>query len=64
MRYAIVYSSRTGNTARLAETIRETLGQETCLYFGPQTPGPWRRRPCTWDFGRTRGPATRPSPSF
>lgn len=35
MRYAIVYSSRTGNTARLAETIRETLGQETCLYFGP-----------------------------
>lgn len=33
MRYAIVYSSRTGNTALLANTIREALAGE-CLYFG------------------------------
>ena len=35
MRYAIVYSSRTGNTALLAKTIQETLPAEDCLYFGP-----------------------------
>lgn len=34
MRYAIVYSSRTGNTAQLAQAIREALPQEECLYFG------------------------------
>ncbi len=34
MNYAIVYSSRTGNTAMLAQAIRETLPQENCLYFG------------------------------
>ena len=35
MKYAIVYSSRTGNTRLLAETIRETLPPEECIYFGP-----------------------------
>ena len=35
MRYAIVYSSRTGNTAQLTQAIREALPQEEeCLYFG------------------------------
>ena len=34
MRYAIVYSSRTGNTKLLAETIRGILPEEDCLYFG------------------------------
>lgn len=34
MRYAIVYSSRTGNTALLAQTIREALPAEECIYFG------------------------------
>ena len=34
MSYAIVYSSRTGNTALLANTIREALPAEDCLYFG------------------------------
>lgn len=38
MSYAIVYSSRTGNTALLAKTIREILGEETCVYFGPPAP--------------------------
>ena len=30
MSYAIVYSSQTGNTKQLAETLRETLPQEGC----------------------------------
>ena len=38
MRYAIVYSSRTGNTALLARTIREALPPEDCVYFGPPDP--------------------------
>lgn len=35
MSYSIVYSSKTGNTALLAQAVREGLGQEDCLYFGP-----------------------------
>ena len=34
MTYAIVYSSKTGNTRLLAETIRDTLPAADCLYFG------------------------------
>ena len=34
MKYLVVYSSRTGNTALLAEQVRKTLGEESCLYFG------------------------------
>ena len=37
MSYAIVFSSRTGNTALLAQSIRDTLPGD-CLYFG--TPDP------------------------
>ena len=35
MSYSIVYSSKTGNTALLAQALRECLGEENCLYFGP-----------------------------
>lgn len=38
MSYAVVYSSRTGNTALLARTIRDTLAAQECLYFGPPSP--------------------------
>ena len=34
MSYAVVYSSHTGNTALLAEAVREALPQEDCIYFG------------------------------
>jgi flavodoxin I len=34
MRYAVVYSSRTGNTALLAQTIRDMCTRDACLYFG------------------------------
>ncbi len=34
MSYAIVYSSRTGNTALLAQALKEALPQGNCLYCG------------------------------
>ena len=34
MKYAICYESRTGNTAMLAERIRQILPEEDCLYYG------------------------------
>ena len=33
-RYSIIYNSLTGNTRKLADTIRETLPEENCDYFG------------------------------
>ncbi len=35
MQYSIVYSSRTGNTRRLAQSLLEVLPAEGCLYQGP-----------------------------
>ena len=35
MTYAIVYSSRTGNTELLAQRLRDSLPKEDCLYMGP-----------------------------
>lgn len=35
MKYAIVYSSRTGNTELLAQRLRDSLPTEDCLYVGP-----------------------------
>ena len=34
MKYAIVYSSRTGNTKMLADTLRDALPKKECVYFG------------------------------
>lgn len=34
MSYSIVYSSRTGNTAMLAEEIKKALPKDDCVYFG------------------------------
>lgn len=34
MKYAIVYSSLTGNTALLAKTLQQSLPAEDCVYFG------------------------------
>ena len=33
-RYSIIFNSVTGNTRKLAETIREALPQEDCDQFG------------------------------
>ena len=35
-RYSILYSSKTGNTKKLAENIREVLPEENCDYFGTE----------------------------
>ena len=34
MKYAVVYSSRTGNTKMLAEVVKAELKEEDCVYFG------------------------------
>ena len=34
MKYAIVYSSMTGNTAALADKLHDILPKEDCVYFG------------------------------
>ena len=34
MKYAIVYSSRTGNTKLLAEAIKESIPDDLCVYYG------------------------------
>ncbi len=34
-RYSIMFSSMTGNTKMLADTIRKILPEENCDYFGP-----------------------------
>ena len=33
-RYSIIYSSKTGNTKKLAETIYNTLSKNECDYYG------------------------------
>lgn len=38
MKYAVVYSSKTGNTEKLAEQIRESLSGQECVYFGKAEP--------------------------
>ena len=38
MSYAIVFSSKTGNTNLLADTLHTCLPQEICCYFGAPDP--------------------------
>ena len=64
MSYAIVYSSVTGNTALLAQAIRETLPWETCCYFGAPDPQALSAERIYVGFGPTGGPVTLPPPNF
>ena len=34
VKYTIIYSSKTGNTEKLAETIYNTLSHDKCDYYG------------------------------
>ena len=34
MKYSIIYSSKTGNTALLAKNLKETLPKNDCIYYG------------------------------
>lgn len=38
MKYAIVFDSKTGNTAHIAAVIRDTLKQHRCVAFGNELP--------------------------
>ena len=38
MRYAIVFSSKTGNPKLLADTLHDSLPQDACSYFGAPDP--------------------------
>ena len=38
MSYAIVFSSKTGNTELLADTLHNCLPQADCYYFGSPNP--------------------------
>ena len=38
MKYAIVFDSKTGNTAHIAGIIRDTLKQHRCVAFGQELP--------------------------
>ena len=62
MSYAIVFSSRTGNTALLAQTIRDTLPGD-CLYLVPQTPKHSKQKLSMSVSGPIKEAAMKASPS-
>ena len=64
MKYAIVYSSRTGNTELLAQRLRDSLPKEDCLYVGPPTRRRWQRKSCMWVSGRIKEPVMNRLPPF
>ena len=54
MSYAIVYSSKTGNTKILADTLHDCLPQEGCDYFGIPDPAAMEADTLYGASGRTR----------
>ena len=52
MSYAIVFSSKTGNTKLLADTLHACLPQENCCYFGTPDLLPWKRTTSMWLLDR------------
>lgn len=38
MKYAVIFASKTGNTRSVANVIRETLAEDTCVCFGAWKP--------------------------
>ena len=59
MSYAIVFSSKTGNTKLLADTLHACLPQENCCYFGTPDLLPWKRTTSMWASGQTRETLTK-----
>ena len=64
MSYAIVFSSKTGNTRLLADTLRASLPQNECTYFGAPAPEALEAETLTSASGRTRAMPMTPSPPF
>ena len=64
MSYSIVYSSRTGNTALLAQTIRDTLPASDCVYFGAPDAKALAADTIYAGFWTSKAPVTNRSLSF
>ena len=54
MSYAIVYSSKTGNTKLLADALHSYLPQADCCYFGNPNPAAMEADTLYEASGRTR----------
>ena len=63
MSYAIVFSSKTGNTRLLADTLRASLPQNECTYFGAPAPEALEAETLYIGFWTRAMPMT-PSPPF
>lgn len=64
MKYAIVFSSRTGNTETLARAVRDALPPEDCLYFGPPDPAALAAKRLYVGFWTDRGTCDRATAEF
>ena len=56
-KYSIIFSSLTGNTKKLADTIRAVLPAEDCDYFGAPKAKNLHLKYSISGSGRTRGNA-------
>ena len=64
MSYAIVYSSKTGNTKLLADTLHNCLPQEDCCYFGIPNPAAMEAGTLYVGFWTDKGKADESSSDF
>ena len=64
MSYAIVYSSKTGNTKILADTLHDCLPQADCCYFGSPNPAAMEADTLYVGFWTDKGKADESSSDF
>ena len=64
MSYAIVFSSKTGNTKLLADTLHTCLPQESCCYFGTPDPAALEADTLYVGFWTDKGKADESSSDF
>ena len=64
MSYAIVFSSKTGNTELLADTLHSCLPQAECYYFGSPNPAAMEANTLYVGFWTDKGKADESSSDF
>ena len=64
MSYAIVFSSKTGNTRMLADTLHECLPQAECCYFGSPNPAAMEADTLYVGFWTDKGKADEDTAAF
>lgn len=64
MSYAIVFSSKTGNTGLLADTLHSCLPQADCCYFGNPNPAAMEADTLYVGFWTDKGKADESSSDF